>query len=552
MRERRPLIVQLVIASTIINLCGLALPLFSMAVFDRVIPHAAMETLFALGLGVCLALGLELALRHARLKLFDAVSQSAGLSLQGRLVGRLLFARSADIPRSPGGLMHPVQELDGLAAAAPQLIVALLVDLPFFLLLLVLLASIAGPVALAPLVGTALMLGLHILCHRLAHDGHGAQSTFMRRQMQTLLESVSAQERIRLTGSGPRFLGKWERAADEAAFAQHEQRFWHGLAAQGSAVLVQAVIVAAVIIGVFRIDAAAMTVGALSAAILLVNRAMMPVSLLVGLIFRMRQGLKSAAPLAGLMTAPVEAGADRAASGARITGRLDFARVSFTYPGEARPALKEISLSIRAGEKVGLIGKAGCGKSTLLRLISCLNEPGEGRIALDGRDIRQFDPRDIRRAIGAMPQDSALVEGTLEDNLTLGLEAVPRAELERVCALAGVDEIASRHPSGHALEVGPGGQRLSGGERQCVSLARSLMGRPAMLLLDEPTSALDNTLEARVLAALKAELHDKGLIVATHRLQVLALVDRVIWLDGGRIVADGPKDDVFRKFGLVA
>jgi ATP-binding cassette subfamily C protein LapB len=295
-----------------------------------------------------------------------------------------------------------------------------------------------------------------------------------------------------------------------------------------------------------------MTVGALSAAILLVNRAMMPVSLLVGLIFRMRQGLKSAAPLAGLMTAPVEAGADRAASGARITGRLDFARVSFTYPGEARPALKEISLSIRAGEKVGLIGKAGCGKSTLLRLISCLNEPGEGRIALDGRDIRQFDPRDIRRAIGAMPQDSALVEGTLEDNLTLGLEAVPRAELERVCALAGVDEIASRHPSGHALEVGPGGQRLSGGERQCVSLARSLMGRPAMLLLDEPTSALDNTLEARVLAALKAELHDKGLIVATHRLQVLALVDRVIWLDGGRIVADGPKDDVFRKFGLVA
>jgi ATP-binding cassette subfamily C protein LapB len=151
-----------------------------------------------------------------------------------------------------------------------------------------------------------------------------------------------------------------------------------------------------------------------------------------------------------------------------------------------------------------------------------------------------------------MPQDSALVEGTLEDNLTLGLDAVPRAELDRICALAGVDEIVSRHPSGYGMEVGPGGQRLSGGERQCVSLARALIGRPPMLLLDEPTSALDNTLEAKVLDALKADLQGRGLIVATHRLQVLALVERVIWIDGGRIVADGPKEDVFRKFGLVA
>ncbi|MGL4727196.1 MAG: ATP-binding cassette domain-containing protein, partial [Bosea sp. (in: a-proteobacteria)] len=161
-----------------------------------------------------------------------------------------------------------------------------------------------------------------------------------------------------------------------------------------------------------------------------------------------------------------------------------------------------------------------------------------------------------RRAISSMPQDSALVDGTLEDNLTLGLGhglgSVSRAEMDRVAALCGVDEIVSKHPSGYALEVGPAGQRLSGGERQCVSLARALMGRPAMLLLDEPTSALDNTLEARVLTALKAELSGRGLVVATHRLQVLALVDRVIWIEGGRIVADGPKDEVFRKFGLVA
>jgi ATP-binding cassette subfamily C protein LapB len=151
-----------------------------------------------------------------------------------------------------------------------------------------------------------------------------------------------------------------------------------------------------------------------------------------------------------------------------------------------------------------------------------------------------------------MPQDSALIDGTLEENLTLGLGPVSRAEMDRVAALAGVDEMVSRHPAGYSMEVGPGGQRLSGGERQCVSLARALMGGPVMLLLDEPTSALDNTLETRVLNALKGELQGRGLLVATHRLQVLALVDRVIWIDAGRVIADGPKDEVFRKFGLVA
>ncbi len=552
LRERRPLIVQLVIASTLINLCGLALPLFTMAVFDRVIPHAAMETLFALGLGVCLALALEFALRHARLKLFDAVGQSASLSLQGRLMGRLLFGRLGDVPRAPGAIMPPAQEMDQLAQAGPQLAVALLCDLPFFLLLMILIASIAGPVALVPLIGTMGMVALHVVCHRLAEASHGAQSGFLKRQTQALIEGVAAQERIRLTGAGGRFFTRWERAADEAGFASHQMRYWHGIAAQGSAVLVQMVVVAAVIIGVFRIEAAAMTIGALSASILLVNRAMMPVSILTGLIFRVMQGLRAAAPLEPLLSAAIEAGADRRAGGASIAGRIELARVSFTYPGAARPALKDVTLAIRPGEKVGLIGKAGCGKSTLLKLIACLHEPQEGRIALDGRDIRQFDPADIRRAIASMPQDSALVDGTIEENMTLGLPPVPRAELERIAALSGVDEIIRGQPSGYSVQVGPGGQALSGGERQCVSLARALMGRPAMLLLDEPTSAFDNTLEARILAALKQELVGRGLIVATHRLQVLALVDRVIWIEGGRIAADGPKDEIFRKFGLVS
>lgn len=552
MRERKKLIIQLIAASAMINLLGMALPLFCMAVFDRVIPHAAFETLWALALGVCLALYLELALRHARLKLFDAAGQSASLSLQGRLIGRLLHARLVDVPRSAGGLMYPAQELDNMANIAPQLIVSVLVDVPYFVILLVFLASIAGPVALAPLIGTGLMVAIHVLCHKMAHEAHAGHSGFMRRQIQAMMDSIGAQERIRVTGSAGQFLSSWERAADEAGFAAHESRYWHGLAAQASAVIVQLVIIAAIVIGVFRIDAAAMTIGALSAAILLVNRAMTPVSILTGLVFRVMQGLQSAAPLSSVLTAEVESGTDLRGQAAVIQGQVSFARVSFSYPGEARPALKDVTLSFRPGEHVGIIGKAGCGKSTLLKLIARLHEPGEGRLSLDGRDIRQYDPALIRRAIAYMPQEAQLVDASLEENLTLGLAQVPRSETERVARISGVHDFASQHPSGYSLMVGQGGCRISGGERQCVALARALMGAPAMLMLDEPTSAMDNALEARVIKDLKAELSGKGLIVATHRLQMLALVDRVIWLEGGRVVADGPKEDVFKRFGLVA
>jgi ATP-binding cassette, subfamily C, bacterial LapB len=555
MRERKPLIIQLVIASVLINVLGLALPLFSMAVFDRVIPHAAFETLWALALGVCLALVLELALRHARLKLFDAVGQSASLSLQGRLIGRLLHARLADVPRNAGGLMHPAQELDGMSQTAPQLIVSLFVDLPFFLVLMVLIGSIAGPVVLAPLIGTVLMVSLHYACHSFAHASHGGHASFMRRQVQAMIDAVGAQERIRVTGSAGQFLSRWERAADEAGFAAHETRYWHGIAAQASATIMQAVVIATLVIGVFQVASASMTIGALSAAMMLVNRAMTPIGIVTGLVFRVMQGLQSAAPVGAILTAEVESGTDGRAGMAGIKGRLDLARVSFTYPGDVRAALADVSFSIQPGERVGLIGKAGCGKSTLLKIIARLHEPGSGRLSLDQRDIRQFDPAALRRVISCMPQDTQLVDGSLEDNLTLGLGTVPRSEIERVAAISGVHDFAGQHPSGYSLQVGAGGGKLSGGERQCVALARALMGSPRILMLDEPTSALDNALEARIIAGLKAELASgtmatSGLILATHRLQVLALVDRIIWLEGGRVVADGPKEEVFRKFGL--
>jgi ATP-binding cassette, subfamily C, bacterial LapB len=542
---------QLVIASLLINLFGMTLPLFSMAVFDRVIPHSAMETLWALALGVTTALLLEFGLRHARLKLFDAVGQTTSHSLQGWAIGKLLHAPVSALPGRSGAAVQPLQELDQLAMMAPQLIVCLAVDLPFFVFLMALIGSIGGPIVIAPLIGSLLLVLLHSLAHVMAHRSALAQGGFIRRLQQYAIDSVAAQERIRLTGAAPRVLAGWEQAADDAGFASHQARYWHGLAAQGSAVIVQLVVVATIVTGVFLIEAAAMTIGALSACILLVNRAMMPVSIATGMSFRMTQILQAAGPMAAILDMQAEAGGDESQTAAGdVVGHVGLQNVSFRYPGETRAALNGVSFAMKPGERIGVIGKAGCGKSTLLRLIARLYEPDQGRLQLDHRDIRQFDPAVVRRVIGYMPQDAQLIEGTLDDNLTLGLTHVDRGEFERISVVCGVHAFASRHPSGYSLQVGPGGQRLSGGERQCVSLARALMGKPKLLMLDEPTAALDNMLEAKVIADLKRHLGDTGLIVATHRLQALDLVDRIIWIEEGRIAADGPKAEIFQKLGL--
>ncbi len=551
MRENRSGLRQLIIASLLINLFGMTLPLFSMAVFDRIIPHSAMETLWALALGVVTALVLEFCLRHTRLKLFDAVGQRASHSLQGQAMGKLLHSPVSALPGRSGAAVQPMQELEQMAMIAPQLVVSLAVDIPFFVFLMVLIGSIGGPIVIAPILGSLLLMLLHSLAHVMAHRSALAQGGFVRRLQQYAIDSIAAQERIRLTGSAPHMLAGWEQASDDAGFASHQARYWHGLAAQGSAVIVQLVVVATIVMGVFLIEAAAMTIGALSACILLVNRSMMPVSIATGMSFRMIQILQASGPLVSILGMKTESGGDQSLAVAdSIAGHISLQNVSFRYPGETRSALNDVSFSMKPGEKIGIIGKAGCGKSTLLRLIARLYEPEQGRLQLDHRDIRQFDPAFVRRMISYMPQDAQLIDGTLDDNLTLGLSLVDKAEFDRISMACGVHAFASRNPSGYSLQVGPGGQRLSGGERQCVSLARAMMGKPRVLMLDEPTAALDNMLEARIIADLRTNLGQTGLIVATHRLPALDLVDRIIWIEEGRIAADGPKAEIFQKLGL--
>jgi ATP-binding cassette, subfamily C, bacterial LapB len=269
---------------------------------------------------------------------------------------------------------------------------------------------------------------------------------------------------------------------------------------------------------------------------------------LVALLVRGLQLLRSTEAIGAINAAPVETAGDSGRTAALpFTGSLALGNVSFGYGDAAQKVLRDISFSIEPGERVGLIGRIGCGKSTLLKLLPRQLDPTAGSLLVDGHDIRQYEPALLRRHMALMPQDSVLFDMSLRDNLRFGLTSVSEAAFERAVQVAGVHDFASRHPEGYGMAVGPRGERLSGGERASVALARTLLREPQLLLLDEPTASMDNELERRVVARLQDWLGSRTLILATHRAPLLALVDRVIWLEAGRVIADGPRDAVLQR-----
>ena len=551
LKHRKALVASLVFAGLIINCVSLALPLFTMTVFDRVVPHAAFETLWALAIGMAILLLADLAVRHAKLKIADAIGLAAGTALSARIYSRLIHAPLKLVPKTAGVVVHPFADLNAAAQLAPQFMAALIADLPFFGVVIAILAMFGGVIAIVPIVAMVVLFCLQTITHRLSVGATGEEARLAQRQTQMLIDTVASIETLKATTAESRFLSDWERRADGAAFAGHRLRVSHAIVGHVSAFVSQAVVVLTVVIGVYQVSAANMSIGALSACMLLVGRVIQPISGLFGQYFRILQIQETTRGLTVLAAAAAETAADdHAPAKGGIAGRLDLRKVSFSYPDQSSAAVHDLSLVIAPGERVGIVGRAGCGKSSLLRLLIRLHDPTSGDIVLDGRDIRQFDPSEIRRAIALMTQDTVLIDTSLHENLTLGLPDVAVDHFDFICGMTGVSEFAHRHPAGYSLPVGPGGRRLSGGERQSVALARALMGQPKLLLLDEPTSAMDNDRETKVIAGLAQLSPDIGFVIATHRLPALSLVNRVIVMDAGRVVTDGTKGEVFQRLGV--
>jgi ATP-binding cassette subfamily C protein LapB len=421
------------------------------------------------------------------------------------------------------------------------------VDLPFVLLFIVIIWVIGGPVALVPTLAVPLVIGvglaLQVPLNRIV------RRTFRETTQKhgLLVEAINGLETIKSVGAEGRMQRAWERLVALTAHSGNQARLLSALTVNFAALAANLVYIAIVIVGVYEIAAGNMTMGALIACTIIGGRAMAPLGQVAALLTRFNQAKTSLEALNGIMAMPVERPAQaRFVNRPSLRGEIEFREVTFTYPQQKLAALSRVSFKIAAGERIGLIGRIGSGKSTIEKLILGLHEPQQGSILIDGTDIRQIDPADLRRNIGCVPQDVFLFQASLRENITLGAGYADDEMVLRAARVAGVDDFAARHPMGYDLPVGERGENLSGGQRQAIAVARALLLDPPILVLDEPTSAMDNAAENRLKARLMREVGGRTLILVTHRSSMLALVDRLIVMDAGRVVADGPKERVLK------
>ncbi len=534
--------IQVALAAMVINSLAMFTSLFTMVVYDRILPSAATESLFALTIGVGVALVFDLILKTLRAGFIDHAGKSADLDMGQRVFDHVIETEMAARKGSVGAVSATMREFESLRDFFTSATMVALVDLPFVVIFIGAIFMLAGSLAVVPaiavplvlLIGVAVQPMLGRLADRVLAEGQMKQTV--------LVETLTGIEAIKSAGAGRQMRARWgEAIRRQSAYSVKSRAFTQG-AINATGFVQQAAQIVIVVYGALLVVSGQITSGVLIAAVILTGRALAPLALIAQTLTRLHQARSSYRSLDALMKAPSEHPAGRQfLSRPRLSGAVRLERVSFSYPDQKGAALNDVSFDIAPGERVAILGPIGSGKSTIARLLLGLYQPTEGAVLADDIDIRQIDPTDLRRNIGAVLQEPWLLSGTLRENIAFGAVRPRDEEILQAARLAGVEEFAARHPEGYDMRVGERGQGLSGGQRQTVVLARALMGDPPILLLDEPTAAMDVQSEAALIGRLKTALKHQTLIVITHRTSLLDLVDRVIVIDGGKVVADGPK-----------
>ncbi len=543
--ESWPVYGEVIIAALLINLFALASPLFIMNVYDRVVPNHAIETLWVLGIGVTIVYSFDLLMRTLRGYFIDVAGKRADLVLSAILFERVLGIRMDARPPSVGALANNLHEFDTFRDFFTSATLGALIDLPFTFLFILIIWLIGGSLALIPMTVLPLCLvSAYFIQRSLA--GHIERLLRHASQKQaTLIETLTGLETVKCIGAEGTLQRRWEQSVGTIASIGLKSRLLSSSAINLTIFLQQMASVAVVIYGVYLIGDGELSVGGLIAATILTGRALAPLTQAAGILTRANQAKSAYKATDSIMHTPVERPSDKTfLARQEIKGSIEFRNVSFSYPGQTVAAIDNVSFKISPGERIAIIGRIGSGKSTIERLLLGLYEPAEGSILIDGIDSRQLDPVVLRRYIGYVPQDSYLFYGTVKENIVFGMPYAEDCAILRAAGIAGVTDFVNRHPLGFDLQVGERGERLSGGQRQSISVARALLRDPPILVMDEPSNAMDNTTEEIFKSRLKESLGSKTLILVTHRASLLSLVDRVIVMDNCRIIADGPKENV--------
>ncbi len=541
--------VESMVATVVANILTLASVFFTMNVYDRVVPTAAYASLWTLAIGTALASILEFVMRWLKARLVDLGGKKADLAINATLLREIMSIRLEHRPQSVGIFASSMRDFESLRDFFSSASLVLLADMPFVLMFLALIAMVGGPIVWIPALTVPVLVAIGLIAQKPLMTAMRANMKESGDKQSVLVESVLNLELLKAHNAESYLQRRWEvsnlAGADSYKTIRSLTNWIMGITTS----IQQLVTVAMVVAGVYLIHANQLTLGGLIASVILAGRALSPLASIMSLASRYQQAKTSLETLDGLMKRP------RDREHARqyvvpevIHGSLEAVAVEFAYPGEHKiPVIKKLSISIPAGQKVAMLGRVGSGKSTLLRLMAGLYAPLAGNIRLDGLDLQQLDPSEVRNHIGYVGQDPQLFMGTLRDNLVLADSWISDTQIAEVLKLLNIFDMVANHPLGLNMPITEAGGGLSGGQRQLISIARMMLRNPRIVFMDEPTASMDQNTEARVIAVLKNWLQGRTLLMSTHRPQLLEWADAIAVIDNGQCVAMGPKQEMIEK-----
>lgn len=547
LKRHKKVYYEVMLAAVLVNLFALASPLFMMNVYDRVIPNSAFETLWFLAAGVFIVYLFDFVLRNLRAHFVDVAGRKADNTISARIFEQMMAMKMMARPPSVGVLAANLREFETLRDFFTSATVVAIIDFPFVLMFIGLIFLIGGPIAAVPAVLVPIVLGVGILLQKPLQKVIQESMKENASKSGLIFETLSGLETIKVQAAEGHMQRRWEELTEVSSATNVKARGISAFGVNFSTFMANISSVAMIIYGTYLITAGDMTMGALIACVILSGRAMAPLAQIAALLTKFSQSKEALERLDDLMKSPVERPASQVFISHPVAeGKIDFKDVTFRYPNQNTAALNNINFGIRPGEHVGVIGAVGSGKTTLERLILNLYQPENGTVQLDGTDVRQIDPADLRRNIGVVQQTPYLFFGTVRENITLGHESVPDSAVLRAAELAGVMDFLRDSEHGLDTQIGERGEYLSGGQRQSIAIARALLYDPPVLLLDEPTASIDPGSERRLYMHLKEIIKGKTVLLITHKSAVLGLVDKLVLMDRGRIIDMGPRDEIIQ------
>ncbi|TWX52196.1 type I secretion system permease/ATPase [Colwellia hornerae] len=537
-----------IIASVMINIFALVSPLFVMNIYDKVIPNLAFESLWVLAIGAGIAYIFDLILKQLRGYLIDVAGKKIDIEVSSKL-----FAKVIGIPlekRSPsvGGMAKQLSEFDSVREFLSSATISALVDLPFAVLFMFCIWLVAGDLVMFPIIASILIISYTLLNQSKLRKAIEESNKFSGLRHGHLIECLSALESIKANGAEGVVQRAWQQMVGHTSTWLLKSKMITNSVLNFASFIVQISVVAVVVLGVYRVSENLISMGGIIAAVMLTGRAISPIAKLAGLMTRSNQTLSALKQLDTLMEQEGEF-EDKAhlVSRTKLSGNIHAENISFKYPNAESDSLLPMSVKIKQGERIAIVGHNGSGKTTLAKLLLGLYQPSKGSIQFDGLNHRQIHPSDLRKNIGYLPQDIVLFHGTIRDNILFGTRQVTEYQLIRAVQLSGVSAFTDHNSQGLDQQVGESGSALSRGQRQSIVLARAILNSPQILLLDEPTASLDARAEKKFIEAINATAKDRTMLLITHKMDLLKLVDRILVLDKGKLIIDGPKDKVLAQ-----